>query len=140
MNLSTRRLFKSARPFLAMVILGLAIDLEPRPAKGPWFGASTADQNGAAVIASIELDSPASRAGLSARDEILAVDGMRTNPRSLAGTLGAHKTGGTVIYSRRGAVRETDVVLGLKSEPSYAIKPLADPTPAQKALRDAWLK
>jgi predicted metalloprotease with PDZ domain len=121
---------------------GLAIDLEPRPASSPWFGASTTDQNGGAVIASVELDSPASRAGLSAQDEILAIEGTRTSPRSLAGTLGARKPGETikVLFSRRGAVRETDVMLGVKSEPSYAIKPLADPTPRQKAILEAWLR
>jgi predicted metalloprotease with PDZ domain len=121
---------------------GLGIDVEPRPATGPWFGASTVDQNGDAVISTVELDSPASTAGLSAQDEILAVDGTRTNPRSLAGILGARKPGDKVkvLYARRGSVRETDVVLGAKAEPTYKIMPLAEPSPRQKALLDAWLK
>jgi len=121
---------------------GLAIDLEPRPASGPWFGASTQDQNGSPVISSVELDSPASLASLSAQDEILAFDGARVTQRSLAGTIGSHKPGDKVkvLYARRGTVRETEVTLGKKSERSFRITPLANPTAGQKALLDAWLK
>jgi predicted metalloprotease with PDZ domain len=121
---------------------GLAIDLEPRPAAGPWFGASTQDQNGSPVVSTIEIDSPASLAGLSAQDEILAVDGTRVNQRSLTGTINAYKPGDTVkvFFSRRGAIRETAVTLGKKAEPSFLISPLPNPSPQQKALLDGWLK
>lgn len=121
---------------------GLGIDLEKRPSERPWFGASTQDQSGSAVISTVEPDSPASLAGLSAQDEILAVAGTRVTPRSLPGTIDAHKPGDRVrvLYSRRGTVGEVDVTLGGKSEPSYRITQRADPTPGQKALLDAWLK
>ena len=121
---------------------GLAIDLAPRPVPGAWFGASTQDQSGRAVVSTVEPDSPASLAGLGAQDEILAVDGTRVDPRSLPGTLGGHKPGDKVkvLYARRGGVRETEVALGAKTEPSYKIAPLENPSPAQKAFLDAWLK
>ncbi len=121
---------------------GLAIDLEPRPDAGPWFGASTQDQGGSAIVSTIEPDSPAAVAGLSIQDEILAVDGTRVTPRSLPGILAARKPGDRieVLYARRGHTGETEVTLGKKSEPTYRITPLEDPTPAQKALLDAWLK
>ena len=121
---------------------GLAIDLAPRPVPGAWFGASTQDQSGRAVVSTVEPDSPASLAGLSAQDEILAVDGTRVDPRSLPGTLGGHKPGDKVkvLYARRGGVRETEVALRTKTEPSYKIAPLENPSPAQKAFLDAWLK
>ena len=121
---------------------GLAIDLEPRPVAGPWFGASTMDQNGDVVVATVELDSPASAAGLSAQDEILAIDGTRISQRSLTGTLAGRKPGDKVrvLYARRGGVRETEVVLGAKAEPTYKIKALAAPTAEQRAALDAWLR
>ena len=121
---------------------GLAIDLEPKPAAGPWFGASTQDQGGSAIVSTVEPDSPASLAGLSVQDEILAVDGMRVTPRSLPGILAARKPGDRieVLYARRGTVGKTAVALGKKTEPTYRITPLEAPTPAQKALLDAWLK
>jgi predicted metalloprotease with PDZ domain len=121
---------------------GLAIDVEPRPAPGPWFGASTQDQNGSAVVSAVEPDSPASRAGLCLQDEILAVDGTRVTPRSFAGTVSAHKPGDTVqvLLSRRGGVREIELVLGAKTERTFKIAPLANPAVPQRALLDAWLK
>jgi predicted metalloprotease with PDZ domain len=121
---------------------GLAIDGGPRPAPGPWFGASTQDQNGSPVVTSVEPDSPASLAGLAAQDEILAFDGARVSQRSLAGTIGSHKPGDKVkvLYARRGALRETEVTLGKKTERSFRMTPLANPTPEQKALLDSWLK
>jgi predicted metalloprotease with PDZ domain len=121
---------------------GLIIDLEPRPAADPWFGASTQEQNGGAVISTIEPDSPASLAGLSAQDEILAVGGARVSPRSLLGTINAHKPGDKIriLYSRRGTVGEVEVALSRNMEPAYGISRGPAPSPEQKALLDAWLK
>lgn len=121
---------------------GLKIDLELRPDPEPWFGATTQDQNGSLVISTVELDSPAALAGLSAQDEILAVDGTRAAPRSFQGALNARKPGDRVevLYSRRGVVREADVVLGTRAQPTYKIAPLGNATPRQKALLDAWLR
>ncbi|MCJ7487588.1 MAG: PDZ domain-containing protein, partial [Candidatus Aminicenantes bacterium] len=121
---------------------GLAIDGEPRPAPGPWFGASTQDQNGSPVVTSVEPESPASLAGLTAQDEILAFDGTRVSQRSLAGMINSRKPGEKVkvLYARRGTLRETEVTLGKKTERSFRITPLEAPAPGQKALLDAWLK
>ena len=121
---------------------GLAIDLETRPVPGPWFGASTQDQNGAVAVTAVEPDSPAAAAGLCAQDEILAIDGTRAAQRSLSGTLGARKPGDKVkvLYARRGVVRETELALGTKSERTFKITPLSSAGVAQKALLDAWLK
>jgi len=121
---------------------GLTIDVEPRPVPGPWFGASTQDQNGNVLVSAVEPDSPASLAGLCAQDEILAINGKRAAPRSFAGLIGARKPGDKlkVLISRRGGVRETELTLGAKNEPTFKITPLASPTAPQKALLDAWLR
>jgi predicted metalloprotease with PDZ domain len=121
---------------------GLGIDLEPRPAANPWFGAATQDQNGRAVVATVEEGSPASLAGLSAQDEILALDGIRVDARSIPGILKDKKPGDRVkvLFARRGGVREAEAALGEKSEPSFRITPLENPSAAAKALLDAWLR
>jgi predicted metalloprotease with PDZ domain len=121
---------------------GLAIDVEPRPVPGPWFGASTQDQNGNILVSTVEPDSPASLAGLCAQDEILAVDGTRVAQRSFSGTLNAHKSGDKVkvLYARRGGVRETELVFGAKTERTFKITPLTNASAPQQALLDAWLK
>ena len=120
---------------------GLAIDVEPRPVPGPWFGASTQDQNGNVLVATVEPDSPASLAGLCAQDEILAIDGTRVAQRSFSGTLNAHKPGDKIkiLYSRRGGVRETELLFGTKTERTFKITPLANASAPQKTLLDAWL-
>jgi predicted metalloprotease with PDZ domain len=121
---------------------GLGIDVEPRPAPGPWSGVSTQDQNGNVLVSAVEPDSPASRAGLCVQDEILAIDGTRVAQRSFPATVNARKPGDRikVLFARRGGVRETELVLGVKTEPAFKITPLADPTVPQKALFEAWLK
>jgi len=121
---------------------GLAIDVEPHEAAGAWFGASTRDQSGSPVVSSVEIGSPASLAGLSAQDEILALDGTRVTPRTLAEAINSRKPGEKirVLYARRGRVQETEVVLGRKKEPSFRINPLTNPTTDEKALLDGWLR
>lgn len=121
---------------------GLAIDLEPRPAPDPWFGASTQDQNGNVLVTIVEPDSPAAAAGLSAQDEILAIDGTRVTPRTMMGILNARKPDDKikVLYSRRGGVRESELVLGAKTERTFKITPQANASAPQKAILEAWLR
>jgi predicted metalloprotease with PDZ domain len=121
---------------------GLDIDIQSRDLPGVSFGAITQDQGGSLAISSVEWDSPAWRAGLSAQDEILALDGVRVTSRTLGETLNARKPGDTVrvLVSRRNAIREFDVVLGKKTERSFRIRPLPNPTPLQTAILEGWLK
>jgi len=44
-----------------------------------------------------------------------------------------------VLVSRRGKIRELEVILGKKPERSFAIMPVADPTPMQAAILKDWL-
>jgi predicted metalloprotease with PDZ domain len=121
---------------------GLDIDVQSRDLPGVSFGAITKDQGGSLAVSSVEWNSPAWRAGLSAQDEILALDGVRVTSRTLGETLNARKPGDTVqvLLSRRNAIRELDVVLGKKTEQSFRITPLPNPTPLQTAILESWLK
>jgi len=121
---------------------GLDIDVQPRDVPGIFLGATIQDQAGTPTISSVEWDSPAWRAGLSAQDEILALDGVRVTSRTLGETLDGRKPGDTVrvLLSRHGAIRELDVVVAKKTERSFRIKPFPDPTPLQTAILESWLK
>ena len=44
-----------------------------------------------------------------------------------------------VLVSRRGTIRELEVLLGKRPERSFAITPIADPTPLQAAVLKDWL-
>jgi predicted metalloprotease with PDZ domain len=121
---------------------GLAIDTEPTEVSGSFLGAVTQDQGGNAVVSSVEWDSPASRAGLSAQDEILAVDGVRVTTQALADLLGSRKPGDRirVTLARLGLVREVEVVLGKRMDRSYHIAPLPTPSALQAEILADWLK
>ncbi len=125
----------------ALAYAGMTIDTGLRESAGAFLGAATRTQDGNLFISSVVRDSPASASGLSAHDEIIALDGARATARSFEAGLGRRKPGETVrlTISRRGEIREIEVVLGPKSEKSYTIKPLASRTSLQSAILDSWL-
>jgi predicted metalloprotease with PDZ domain len=121
---------------------GLAIDTRAEPQPGVLFGAATEDRSGNLVITSVEWDSPASRAGLEAQDEILGVDGARASARVLSETMLLKKPGDSarILIARRNTTREVEVVLGTKTHRSFRITPLPNPGPLQTAILGSWLK
>jgi predicted metalloprotease with PDZ domain len=128
---------------------GLAIDVGLRDSVGVYLGANTAEREGRLTITGVEWESPAARAGLSEQDEIIALDDVRVGSagavdgagRTMADLLKVKKPGDKVkvLVSRRGMVRELEVVLGKKPERSFAITPMPNPTPAQAAMLEGWL-
>jgi predicted metalloprotease with PDZ domain len=120
---------------------GLAIDAGPPAAAGAFLGATTRTQDGNLVISGVETGSPASKAGLSAQDELVALDGARASARSLGTCLDRKKPGDRIriTISRRGEIRDVEAVLGSRPEKTFAIKPLASATPLQSSILEAWL-
>jgi predicted metalloprotease with PDZ domain len=121
---------------------GLEIDVQPRELPGAYLGAAAQDQDGKLVVSNIEWDSPASRAGLSIQDEIVALDGIRLTARAMNEALSQRKPGdrARVLVSRRNTVREVEVVLGKKTERSFQMKPALNPGPLAAAILKDWLK
>jgi predicted metalloprotease with PDZ domain len=138
---------------------GLAIDVGLKDTAGVYLGATTTEQEGTLVITGVEWNSPAWRDGLSEQDEIIALDGARVRNTSDAAGTGGSATGAAaaptmgrilkgkkpgekalVLISRRGKIRELEVVLGRKPERSFAIMPVANPTPLQAAILKDWLR
>jgi len=121
---------------------GLEIDVTPQEKSGVFFGAATRAQDGNLTISNVEWDSPAQQGGLSAQDEILALDGVRATARTLDRVLEAKKQGDKirVLIARRGQVQEKDVVLGTKTERSFRIRPMSNPNPLQAAILEDWLR
>ena len=94
------------------------------------------------MISSVEWDSPAWNGGLSARDEILMVDGRKASSKSIEAILFSKKPGDKleILVSRRGRNREVDIILKPRKERSFLIKPLPNPDPAQSRILEDWLK
>jgi predicted metalloprotease with PDZ domain len=121
---------------------GLDIDTLPNEPAGPYLGASTRERDGELIISSVVWDSPAMHAGFSAEDEIIALDGIRVNARTMDENLRQKKPADKirVLISRGDRVREIEVILGKKQDRSFSIRPVANPTPLQSAILKDWLK
>jgi predicted metalloprotease with PDZ domain len=120
---------------------GLDIDLQPKEAAGAYLGVSTRERDGKLIVSSVVWDSPAEHAGLSAEDEIIAFDGTRVSARTMDECLRQKKPADKIriLISRGDRIREIEVVLGKKEERSFAIRPVANPTPLQAEILKSWL-
>jgi predicted metalloprotease with PDZ domain len=134
-------------------LAGLKIDAELRAKPGVAYlgaqlegggrgGRGPVVPSGKLVVARVEYDSPASRAGLSAQDEILAIDGETPGSRSLDELLKTRSSGDhiKILIARDGRIKEIEAVLGPKMERSFKIQPMENPTPLQAAILKDWLK
>jgi predicted metalloprotease with PDZ domain len=121
---------------------GLDIDVDPVAQPGVFLGADAQFQDGNLVISSVEWDSPAQRGGLMAQDQILALDGTRLTAKSMDDALKFKKAGEKIrfLVSRRGAIREMDVLLGQRMERSFTVKPVTNPTGLQAEILADWLR
>jgi predicted metalloprotease with PDZ domain len=119
---------------------GLKLDTELRARPGAYLGADMA--NNGNTISRVEVDSPARAGGLSAQDQILAVDGSPMGNRKLDDILKTKKSGDTVklMVARANEIEEINVVLGTKMERSFKMTPVDNPTPLQAAILKDWLK
>lgn len=121
---------------------GLELEDERGGVPSATLGARIEDRNGVPVISGIEWNSPAAGAGLSAGDEIISLDGVRVTARAFNEILSARKPGERIRVSffRRNKINEVEVILGAKVEKNYRLKPVADPSTAQRAVLGSWLK
>ena len=86
---------------------------------------------------------PAARAGLRVGDIVLSVDGadLRKDPQALIAKLGERVGQAVKLSFKRGGQDQTVVVeVGSRSDASYKIAELPNPTPDQLKIREAWLK
>jgi predicted metalloprotease with PDZ domain len=106
-----------------------------------WLGVATRTDGHALVVSSVRSDGPAEAAGLYAGDELLALDGIRLDAGRLAARLAERSPGTTVKATvfRRDELLEIPVTLGEPPAESVSIVPAEGATPAQAALREAWL-
>jgi len=119
---------------------GLEVEVETAPGGGD-LGADLEERSGKVVVARVGIGSCASLAGLSAHDEILAVDAARGDVAKLRELLSGRRPGETVklLVSRHGKVRELSATLGPRIGKSFRLRRLPGPTPLQSAIYESWL-
>ena len=93
------------------------------------------------IVASRLFGSPAEAADISAGDEIISVDGLRMDAQRLPFYIANQKPEAevTVLYSREGVMRGTQVRLGTRPPLEYRIRKNEAAGSGEKELFGAWM-
>jgi len=131
---------------------GLAFEPAPPPAaaggnsatpKPPaaWLGAQVKDTSGRLLVTQVRAGTPASAAGLSADDEILALGDYRVRADQLPARLAACRPGDKVslLVARLDHLVHLEVTLGAEPVNRWKLSLRKDATPEQTAHLNAWL-
>jgi predicted metalloprotease with PDZ domain len=105
------------------------------------FGWKTKTENGRLLVAEVRAGGAAMRAGMSAADEIVAIDGVRASEDFLRRITNEHGPGdrvGVTVF-RRDRLRELGLVLGSRKAGVWKVRPLPDAPSAAKRLARRWL-
>lgn len=127
---------------LARFGLALRGKSKDKPTVRDLIGARVRRVDRRAVVDGIDPGSPAELAGLSARDELLALDGLRVDADTLAQRLRAMPIGASVTFAlwRDDLLIERPVVLTRGPATGFALAVQDDVDAATRARRDAWLR
>lgn len=106
----------------------------------PYLGVRPKDEDGKVMVKEIIRYSPAWEAGISAGDEIIAVNGFRIHD-SFSDWLKRFQVGDdiTLTVSRSGKLRTIETKLSRNPESRLEIVKKANATDAEKALYKSWL-
>lgn len=127
---------------LARLLREFGIDEQVQPAGAVrGLGVKLAADSGDARLANVYDDSPARRAGLSAGDVLMAVDGLKVDAANLEMLLSRHKTGERlhVHAFRRDELMHFDVDLTEPTAREVKLSLQAKPTALARILRKGWL-
>jgi predicted metalloprotease with PDZ domain len=114
---------------------------QPRELPAAELGVVCEDKEGRLLVAALESNSPAKRAGLKPQDEITKLDGAPVNTKALAEAVAARKPGDLVALTiwRSNQERGVKVTLGHKLERTFHIEHISDPEPLQAEILRSWL-
>lgn len=91
------------------------------------------------MVRSVVRDGPAYQAGVSAGDEILAINGIRVSARTLNQRLQTYQAGDAVSLSISRNLKLFDLECVLtRDRPTYNLKSVDSPSDTQKRLHAAW--
>ncbi len=128
---------------------GCRLHREPRkPEEGdaarrerPWLGVSTSRGTAGVNVAAVTEGSPAWKAGLSPKDELVAINGARIAPEDWEKRVDELEPGERlrVTLFRSGYLRELPLVVGARENATWTIQRLEKPSEAQKKVYEGWL-
>ena len=99
-------------------------------------------EGGKTVVGHVLVDTPAWRAGLNAGDELIALDGLRAGPESLAMRLYEKKPGERAVLTlfRRDELLNLEMEVETAPPARLAVRPVDDPTLEQRRMLEDWLR
>ncbi len=125
------------------IINGIGLDLTETPVGtgAGYIGAELAESNGRLIIRSIPAGTPAYEQGLNTGDQIVAIDGYRTNLSFLRNYVGGKKPNDKVKLTifRYDKLREITFTLGSDLRKSYEFSAVGEPSEEQKELFKQYL-
>lgn len=106
----------------------------------PFLGVRTSQSGGKLIINNVYRNSSAEEYGLSANDEIIAVNGYRMDKGDFDAFIGTLSIGDTfhALISRDNLILEYDIVMGQQQRFSFTVEPIFDTT--TRANFDYWLR
>jgi predicted metalloprotease with PDZ domain len=105
-----------------------------------YLGADLEETNGVLTIKSVRAGSPAYEQGLNAKDQILALDGIRVNKELFETLLRAKRSDNIrVTVFRNDDLRTFEIKLGMRLNVPYRIVQLPSRTELQKQIYELWM-
>jgi predicted metalloprotease with PDZ domain len=105
------------------------------------MGIGSSKVGGVLTVANVVEGSPAWKAGLSPKDELIALDGLKLPAEEFERRLDEYEPGDRVRFTlfRSGALREVPVLLGAKENVTWVIRKSKTPTAGEKRIYESWL-
>ncbi|MCB1915312.1 MAG: M61 family metallopeptidase [Rhodocyclaceae bacterium] len=126
---------------LARWLKPFGIELEQQAEDVPSLGVRLATGGRRARLSSVLSGGAAHRAGLSAADELVAIDGLRVDRDALDGMLRRHRAGDRLVVHafRRDELRRFEVVLDPPALKAVRLRGDTRASAAQRRLQAGWL-
>lgn len=108
--------------------------------KEAFFGTSLSESNGKLTVSRVQSNSAAEQAGISAKDEIIAINGFRTSQSGFNDFIGRIQVGEKfeVMIARDGKIMNLKATMGEITKVNYSYQ--LDNDPAKSSLCNFWLR
>ncbi len=115
-------------------------DKKPEQSPTAWIGAALSFTPGQVIIKTVDSNGPAWQAGLTAGDQLLAINGIQVNEKNISERIQQLTPGQPQQwhYFNAGRLRETSLTPTTDPSPAFTIKPVDKPNSKQKARFKAW--
>lgn len=121
---------------------GLRLDTGEGAAAKAFLGADLDYTGDSVTVRSVRAGTAAYEQGLNAKDQMVAIDGVRFTENTFETLMAAKRPGDTVrlIVFRNDDLRTFDIKLGGRVDVPYKIVQLPNRTDQQKQIYDSWLR